>query len=110
MSEVTLYGLFLMSEITLFGRLFLMSEVTLYGRGLTVPQGRGLGREMAGQPLPRHSAERDFFIENLLVQIVMIRWTGLAPWEFECPSSTRASQDEEYRVRSRIRILRRTLR
>ena len=31
--------------------------------------------------------ERDFFIDNLLVQIhyiiVMIRWTGLAPWEFE---------------------------
>ena len=31
--------------------------------------------------------ERDFFIDNLLVQIhfiiEMIRWTGLAPWEFE---------------------------
>ena len=31
--------------------------------------------------------EREFFIDNLLVQIhfiiVMIRWTGLAPWEFE---------------------------
>ena len=29
--------------------------------------------------------EREFFIDNLLVQIhfiiVMIRWTGLAPWE-----------------------------
>ena len=33
--------------------------------------------------------ERDFFIDNLLVRIhsviVMIRWTGLAPWEFEFP-------------------------
>ena len=33
--------------------------------------------------------EREFFIDNLLVQIrfiiVMIRWTGLAPWEFEFP-------------------------
>ena len=33
--------------------------------------------------------ERDFFIDNLLVQIfliiVMIWWTGLAPWEFEFP-------------------------
>jgi len=33
------------------------------------------------------SAEREFFIDNLLVRIhmiiVMIRWTGLAPWEFE---------------------------
>ena len=33
--------------------------------------------------------EREFFIGNLLVRIhfilVMIRWTGLAPWEFEYP-------------------------
>jgi hypothetical protein len=33
--------------------------------------------------------ERDFFIDNLLVRIhviiVMIWWTGLAPWEFEYP-------------------------
>ena len=33
--------------------------------------------------------EREFFIDNLLVQfhiiIVVIRWTGLAPWEFEFP-------------------------
>ena len=33
--------------------------------------------------------EREFFIDNLLVRIhfiiVMIRWTGLAPWEFESP-------------------------
>ena len=31
--------------------------------------------------------KREFFIDNLLVRIhfiiVMIRWTGLAPWEFE---------------------------
>ena len=31
--------------------------------------------------------EREFFIDNLLVRIhfiiEMIRWTGLAPWEFE---------------------------
>jgi len=35
------------------------------------------------------TAEREFFIDNLLVRIhfivVMIRWTGLAPWEFEFP-------------------------
>ena len=34
--------------------------------------------------------QREFFIDNLLVRIhliiVMIRWTGLAPWEFESPS------------------------
>ena len=33
--------------------------------------------------------ERGFFIDDPLVQIhfivVMIRWTGLAPWEFESP-------------------------
>ena len=33
--------------------------------------------------------EREFFIDNLLVRIqfiiVMIRWTGLAPWGFEFP-------------------------
>jgi len=33
--------------------------------------------------------EREFFIDNLLVRvhfiIVMIRWTGLAPWECEFP-------------------------
>ena len=35
--------------------------------------------------------EREFFIVNLLVRIhfiiEMIRWTGLAPWEFEFPFS-----------------------
>ena len=34
-------------------------------------------------------SQREFFIDNLLVRIhfiiVMIRWTGLAPWEFEFP-------------------------
>ena len=33
--------------------------------------------------------QREFFIDNLLVQIhfifVMTRWTGLAPWEFKFP-------------------------
>ena len=33
--------------------------------------------------------EREFFIDNLLVRshyiIVMIRWTGLAPWKLEFP-------------------------
>ena len=37
----------------------------------------------------RNPQEREFFIANLLVRIhfliVMIRWTGLAPWEFELP-------------------------
>ena len=36
--------------------------------------------------------EREFFVDFLLVQIhfiiVMIRWTGLAPWKFEFPWHT----------------------
>jgi len=39
--------------------------------------------------LHRRSREREFFIDNLLVRIrfiiLMIEWTGLAPWEFELP-------------------------
>ena len=39
------------------------------------------------QTRPLSAAAREFFIGNLLVRIhfiiVMIRWTGLAPWEFE---------------------------
>ena len=38
---------------------------------------------------PGVGREREFFIDNLLVRIhfiiVMIRWTGLVPWEFEFP-------------------------
>jgi len=41
--------------------------------------------------------EKDFFIDNLLVRIhviiVMIRWTGLAPREFELPSHVLALSD-----------------
>ena len=37
----------------------------------------------------RHLPERELSIDNLLVRIhfiiVMIRWTGFAPWEFEFP-------------------------
>ena len=37
------------------------------------------------------STEREFLIDNLLVRIhfifEMIWWSGLAPWEFEFPSS-----------------------
>ena len=42
---------------------------------------------------PLHTRERDFFIDNLLVRvhfiIVMIRWTGLAPWEFDAREDQR---------------------
>ena len=40
-------------------------------------------------PRPRPHEENEFFIDNLLVRIhfiiVMIRWTGLALWEFGFP-------------------------
>ena len=53
-----------------------------------------MGRWTFGMQARRRCArgcatEREFFIDNLLVRIhfiiVMIRWTGLAPWEFEFP-------------------------
>ena len=31
----------------------------------------------------------EFFIDNLLVNIETIWWTGLAPWEFEFPFADR---------------------
>ena len=44
----------------------------------------GLCERAVSPPL---SKEREFFLDNLLVRIhfliVMIRWTGLAPWEFK---------------------------
>ena len=49
-------------------------------------------------------AEREFFIDNLVVRIhfiiVMIRWTGLAPWEFDFlfPGSAEVA-DEQRGVR-----------
>ena len=40
-------------------------------------------------PAEPHARDREFVIDNLLVRIlfiiVLIRWTGLAPWEFEFP-------------------------
>ena len=52
--------------------------------------------------------EREFFIDNLLVRIhfiiVMIRWTGLAPWEFEFPfpgSLTSTFLDTHYKVNTK---------
>ena len=58
--------------------------------------------------------ERDFFIENLLVRnhfiIVMISWTGLAPWEFEflfsgSPTSTFLHPDLTWRhIQFRARL------
>ena len=48
------------------------------------------GRLEGGAGVPSiRVPEREFVIDNLLVRIhfiiVMIRWTGLAPWELEFP-------------------------
>jgi len=55
-------------------------------------QGTGLPRGRFSRVLTAPTpvlCQREFFIENLLVRIhfiiEMIRWTGLAPWEFEFP-------------------------
>ena len=61
-------------------------EDVLVGRVEDVPFSPGTRVLAATAP---HGSEREFFIDNLLVRIhciiVMIRWTGLAPWEFEFP-------------------------
>ena len=48
-----------------------------------------MGYLMCGLLSKSAPALREFFIDNLLVRvhfiIVMIRWTGLAPWKFELP-------------------------
>ena len=50
-----------------------------------------LERLLSDQTRDRCLREREFFIDNLLVRIhlivVMIRWTGLAPWEIACEST-----------------------
>jgi len=65
-----------------------------FGENPPKPRQRGTMRagEAAGVVQRRSrvaAGEREFFIDNLLVRIhliiVMIRWTGLAPWEFEFP-------------------------
>jgi len=54
-------------------------------------------REDALPREPAPVAEREFFIDNLLVRnhfiIVMIRWTGLAPWECDPPALARCLRD-----------------
>jgi len=43
-------------------------------------------RHTSQHPISTMCREKEFFIDNLLVRIhfiiVMMRWTGLAPWEF----------------------------
>jgi len=57
-------------------------------RGCVVP-GVGHAARSPTSRRPSSASEREFFIDNLLVRIhfiiVMIRWTGLAPWELEFP-------------------------
>jgi len=66
---------------------------------------------------PRHLRKREFFIDNLLVRIhfiiVMIRWTGLAPWEVHFPFSgslTSAPERPDHQLHQRPRHLPRVLR
>ena len=58
-----------------------MSEVPLYLAPGVVD---GLELELEKRDTPLVQVQRHFFIDNLMVRIrfiiVMIRWTGLAPW------------------------------
>ena len=62
--------------------------VNLVGTHVAVGAEVAVPRHLARRLL-RRERKREFFIDNLLVRIhfiiVMIRWTGLAPWEFEFP-------------------------
>ena len=61
--------------------------VVSYERGTPV----ALHASSVCRAAPTDSSEREFFIDSLLVRIhyiiVMIKWTGLAPWEFEFTDS-----------------------
>jgi len=66
------------------------SETRVQGSSWLAPASSSGARPRATRPPPALPApEREFFSGNLLVRIhfiiVMIRWTGLAPWEFEFP-------------------------
>jgi len=63
----------------------------LQGTKRTLP----LGRSTPPSNLP--SPARDFFIDNLHYIIVMIKWTGLAPREFELPESVAPMSIDEKR-------------
>ena len=56
------------------------------GTPVVFSYGRGTP-ERSMLPAGMQHRERELFIDNLLVRIhfiiVMIRWTGLAPWKFE---------------------------
>ena len=64
------------------------------------PRGRD-GRHSA-DPHDQPPGEKKFLIDNLLVRIhfviVMIRWTGLAPWEFELPFPGSLTSTFLYRI------------
>ena len=68
-----------------------------------------LGERDAGVQGAEWTREREFFIDKLLVQIhfirVMIRWSGLAPWEFEFsfPGSRTSTFLEVCWIRSRLK-------
>ena len=61
----------------------------LHWQGLLAGKRGALARDWRTAIQQRRCREGEFFIDNLLVRIhliiVMMRWTGLAPWEFEFP-------------------------
>ena len=93
--------------VVLGGWLFLMCEVPLYSPNLETRNPKPNTSPASVSPKPStpkpytstpetqspnpkpYRQEREFFIDNLLVRIhfiiMIIRWTGLAPWEFGFP-------------------------
>ena len=63
--------------------------VLSYERGTPVPLGAWRGLTLGEVPSSPAQGERERVVDNPLVRIhfiiVMIWWTGLAPWEFEYP-------------------------
>jgi len=79
--------LFIDNQLSL-GDNFRLKRVRMTSLGPTLSRFSVPGKQMgAHRHIEAMFRERECFIVNLLVRIhfiiVMIRWTGLAPWEFE---------------------------
>ena len=80
-------------KVAAFGEFENLKLLVLYGADLTHRAEEGYTAAHAALWYAKRRAnrerEREFFIDSLLVRIhyiiVMVRWTGLAPWEFEFP-------------------------
>ena len=65
------------------------TSVNCTSSDMAFPSRNSLSDDISGWSFHTLQREREFFIDNLLARIhfivVMIRWTGLAAWEFDFP-------------------------